>query len=239
MKQLKCTAISDTHCKFPLDLPGGDLLVHAGDFTYRGRESEVKPFLSWYNEQLAIYTNVVFIAGNHERTFEANPGAVKEWLSPYLSDRFIYLEHQSVTIDGFNIFGFPSTPSFGYGWAFNVDRGNMHTYLDAVPSDTDLLISHGPPHGYGDYIEERVWGRNDLGQESWETLFRHKGCEEMLEALKRISPQYHVFGHFHAAYGKYIGKEDAGIPDVVMLNAALCGEDYQLSRKPHNFVLTK
>ena len=40
---MEITFISDTHCAEP-ELPGGDLLIHAGDLTFRGRTKETKAY---------------------------------------------------------------------------------------------------------------------------------------------------------------------------------------------------
>ena len=44
-KKLKVVCISDTHCKhWDINLPKGDVLIHAGDFTLKGTENEIKNF---------------------------------------------------------------------------------------------------------------------------------------------------------------------------------------------------
>ena len=46
---MKIIAISDTHGKHRnVDLPQGDMLIHAGDVSSRGLEDEVLDFLDWY-----------------------------------------------------------------------------------------------------------------------------------------------------------------------------------------------
>ena len=72
---MKLTIISDTHTKHKHvtdDLPGGDLLLHAGDLSSMGHEHEIREFASWYNKQNK-YDHKVFIAGNHDWGFEINP----------------------------------------------------------------------------------------------------------------------------------------------------------------------
>ncbi len=65
---MKITFISDTHNKHSQvtsSLPGGDLLIHAGDVSSMGRRNEVQQFLEWFNG-LDNYTHKIFIAGNHD-----------------------------------------------------------------------------------------------------------------------------------------------------------------------------
>ena len=63
---MKITFISDTHTKHRYcenDLPGGDLLIHAGDLMNSGYdEIDVYEFLDWFENQLHKYESVVFIA---------------------------------------------------------------------------------------------------------------------------------------------------------------------------------
>ena len=67
----KLTIISDTHESHErLDLPGGDILVHCGDFTFLGEPRRVEDFADWLNVQ--DYEHKVFICGNHELGVERN-----------------------------------------------------------------------------------------------------------------------------------------------------------------------
>ena len=76
---MKLVLISDTHNRHkhlnskgmgPI-LPDGDLLIHAGDFTGTGQKGEVESFIKWAIQQAPHYTyGVVFIAGNHDRSFD-------------------------------------------------------------------------------------------------------------------------------------------------------------------------
>ncbi len=132
---MRITHISDTHNKHNQlngKLPGGQLLIHSGDFTSIGRKHEVEGFIKWFAKQ--DYTHKVFIAGNHdlvmdsERLYEAKsahfehkeyptPGAEgkPEWLVELLSnlpDGVYYLENSSIKLEGINIWGSPYSPSF-------------------------------------------------------------------------------------------------------------------------------
>ena len=57
-----------------------------------------------------------------------------------------------------------------------------------IPNDTEILITHGPPLGFGDWCKNNHRG----------------GCLDLYNAInERIKPQYHVFGHVHESYGFY------------------------------------
>jgi Icc-related predicted phosphoesterase len=77
-----------------------------------------------------------------------------------------------------------------------------------IPDDTDIVICHGPPRGYGDHT-----GRAD-GQP-------HAGSTALTEVLERIQPRLMVCGHIHSGYGRY----QLGETEVV--NAALVDNDYR------------
>lgn len=75
---LRCVCISDTHTKHKsLQLPPGDVLIHAGDFTFGGSPSEIQDFNSWLGG--LNFEHKVVIAGNHEISFDLER---EEFLKP-------------------------------------------------------------------------------------------------------------------------------------------------------------
>lgn len=97
-----------------------------------------------------------------------------------------YLEDSAIRIgDAFEVYGSPWTPAF-YGWAFNLPRGqSLGNIWSRIPA-VDVLVTHGPPLGRGDFTDHS--GRS--------------GCRDLLEHVqKRIRPRLHVFGHIHQSYG--------------------------------------
>ena len=85
---MRITVISDTHTRHGLipltDLPGGDLLIHAGDIMNSGyNTSDILDFCTWFHS-LDQYDTKVFIAGNHDRMFENHPEAVEELTNIFL-----------------------------------------------------------------------------------------------------------------------------------------------------------
>jgi Icc-related predicted phosphoesterase len=237
----RITHISDTHNKHnQLNglLPGGDLLIHSGDISSLGRKSEVERFVKWFND-IDNYTNKVFIAGNHDMTFdreqllrdklayfegkteydtecaEGKPDWLKELLGIHLRPNVSYLENSDVTIDGIKIWGSPVTPSFGYGWAFNKDRGyDINEVWNTIPMDTDIVITHGPIYGYCDRTSRE--GLN-------------VGCADLYHRLNEVKPQLHFSGHIHEAYG--YRHTDWGYA----FNGCNCDLSYLVNNKPMTF----
>lgn len=63
--------VSDTHSRqstIPY-MPPGDVLLHAGDFSNVGLETDIKYFNQWLKD-LTCYQHKVVIAGNHDLTFD-------------------------------------------------------------------------------------------------------------------------------------------------------------------------
>lgn len=217
------TLISDSHCKHKQcepDLSGGNLLIHAGDISSMGYEHEIKEFCSWYNK-LISYDHKIFIAGNHDWGFQDNVEKTKEILESYKDinylqdDLYLTGEDYDDYNDRVKIWGSPWQPEF-YNWAFNLPRlGEQLRYRwSLIPSDTDILITHGPAWGYVD----KVIGNKE-----------HLGCEFLADRIKEIKPKIHVCGHIHSGYGYVFDGE------THYFNASMLNEEYKYRQKPFTF----
>jgi 3',5'-cyclic AMP phosphodiesterase CpdA len=210
---MRITHISDTHNKHKQlngKLPGGDILIHSGDISSLGRKHEVMGFVEWFNG-INNYTHKIFIAGNHDMSFdreqllrdklahfegrtdydtecsEGKPEWLEELLGIHLHPNVFYLENNFVILDDLKIWGSPISPSFGYGWGFNKDRGHeINKVWDGIPNDTDIVITHSPIYGYCD----RTYRTNES-----------VGCNELYYRLNEVSPHLHFAGHIHEGYG--------------------------------------
>lgn len=208
-KPLKFVAISDTHCRHrSLRLPKGDVLLHAGDVSYRSNREEIVDFLDWFAKQPFPYK--IFIAGNHDFFFERKKEALIKALVP---EGVHYLKDEAVVIDGLKIWGSPYTPWF-YRWAFNKRRGEpLATHWNQIPADTDILLTHGPVYGILDTVINE----------------QNAGDKDLLKRVLEIKPKAHVCGHIHEAYGMV---RRHGIRFV---NACVLNEAYELVNKPIAF----
>jgi len=211
---MKITLISDTHNKHKFvtnDLPGGDLLIHAGDISSMGYEHEIREFCKWFNN-IDNYTHKVFIAGNHDWGFQNNLEIVKEILDFY--ENITYLQDNSTLLgeDMVSVYGSPWQPEF-YNWAFNLPRQGVELKekWDNIPNNTDILITHGPAYGYVD----KVIGRTE-----------NLGCELLTERIKELKPKIHVCGHIHTGYGYTFDG------DTHYINASVLNESYVYYNKP-------
>lgn len=217
---MKITFISDTHSKHnqvTSSLPGGDVLIHAGDISNEGYRNEIQDFIKWFST-IENYTHKIFIAGNHDFGCQDEVLAVEELLrlnpgSEYLyDDLFLIGKDEDDYDDMVKVWGSPWQPEF-YNWAFNLPRQGteLKEVWNMIPSDVDILITHGPPHGHLDYV--------DYSKEN-------VGCELLRDRINIIKPKIHVFGHIHSSYGyKFDGTTH-------FFNAAVLDERYNFTQKP-------
>ena len=217
---MKLVCISDTHnLHHDLKIPDGDVLVHAGDITVHGKFENFAKFNDWLGR--LPHKHKVVIPGNHDIEAGNENAPIVEAVMVNCH----WLVNKEVTIDGVKFYGVPQTPSFfPESWVFNVDRKSIREaiYWDAVPRDTDVVISHGPPRGYGDLCPE-------YGSPS---RMVNVGCDYQLEVLEEIRPLLNICGHIHEGYGTYITNFG-----TVVANASTCTRGYKPKNPPLVFNL--
>ena len=225
---MRITLFSDTHQKHNLitnDLIGGDILLCAGDIMNSGYDkNDIYSFCDWF-EKIDNYDTKIFIAGNHCRYFENHPEEARGILTGYKTIEYLQDEECILYFDGPNgdtpednihIYGSPWQPEF-FSWAFNLPRNSekMKAHWDAIPANTDILVTHGPPYGYLDI----PGGQNTL----------RVGCEMLRYRVDEIKPKIHVFGHIHGSYGHYFNGH------THFFNASVLNERYNYSNLPFTF----
>ncbi len=229
---MRIVCISDTHGLHTImeqykSLPEGDILIHAGDCTNVGKPHEVTDFVYWF-QNLKGFDTKIFIAGNHDFAFEKvnepHHNGDFDWFNNLMNEEnlsqsdVVYLQDNEFVIESpefskpLKIYGSPWQPEF-YNWAFNLPRNGWELELKwkDIPEDTDILITHGPPHGVRDFTPANL----------------QVGCEILrFHVENRIKPSIHVFGHIHHAYGAV--QQD----ETMYVNASICTERYIPSNKP-------
>lgn len=209
---MRVACLSDLHGFLP-DVPACDVLLIGGDLCpVKNHDVDVQadwldgPFRAWLERLPA--EEIVGIAGNHDFVFERAPGLLPADLP------WIYLQDHGETLGcGLKVWGSPWTPWF-FDWAFNAPREDSESFLDnlyaKVPDDTDVLLLHGPPRGYGD----RVVGGDEVGSTA-----------ELL-LIERVQPRLTVFGHIHEGRGAWMH----GVTEL--LNVSAVDERYELRDAP-------
>ncbi len=177
--------ISDTHTYHDLlKIPSGiDMIIHSGDCSNPrdpyNNESEVRYFIDWYKE--IPVKHKIYVAGNHDTSIEK--GLVTK--DDFKNAGIIYLENESVVIDGIKIFGSPHTPNFG-NWAFMKERNKLERFWRlAIDEDVNIVVTHGPPKGILDKSYDR------------ENNLECCGDKSLLNRILEVQPTYSLFGHIH------------------------------------------
>ena len=246
------THISDLHGKQDeLQIPASDLLITTGDYgPGRTNLADMIRFIEWLHKQPA--RKKVFIAGNHDiplsRTLppEFNTDSVArklhldQWHAVMANiiqfPDIKYLEDETYVWEGLTIYGMPWSPEFHpERWAFNANEQQMTKHLAKIPSEVDILLSHGPAYGYMDLIpQEYAQPKEDL----------HRGCKKTLEVMqKRLKKlKLFAFGHIHESVtANRTGCDNYGIRmvritntrSVLFSNGAVVDNDYKVvNRKP-------
>lgn len=181
-KELIIVCMSDTHAlESELDVPAGDLLLHAGDWTMFSRSlAEIRAFNEWLGTLPHRFR--ILTMGNHE-SFWADPEKRS------LISNATVLINETATVMGLKVWASPVTPMSGaFGMPSKAERKALYS---TIPEDTDVMVTHGPPFG----ILDRSPGETE-----------HQGDQVLLAAVKRIQPKLLVCGHVHGGYGTaYIG----------------------------------
>lgn len=203
--------ISDLHGYYP-ELPGGDLLIVAGDLLAHETKSCMLQFLEWIEK--ASYAKKVVVAGNHDNVVQEGVWNIA------LCDKFTYLQDSGteVVIDGnrLKIWGSPWTNWFKGVHpackAFMASEDKMGKKFALIPKDTDILVTHSPPYG--------ILDKTDRGQHVGSVYLKS-------QVIHVVKPKLHVFGHIHECGGRKID-----LVTTVCVNASHVNENYQPVNDP-------
>ncbi len=223
INKISITAISDLHGFFP-ELPGGDLLIVAGDLTARGTYKEYLEFFKWLQSQ--EYRKKVFIYGNHDNlaVSQFDWGDLE---TDYLCDsgtEFEWFETEDTKWGPKNlpgcrniklkIWGCPHSLTFpGLNpkcAAFTGTEDDLKKRYDLIPNDIDILISHTP------FLH--MLDQNKDGY--------HCGSMALREAVDRIKPRLFICGHIHEQGGNQLMYKHVG-KNTWCVNASHVNERYQ------------
>lgn len=136
---MKILHLSDTHGLHRKinDLPQADVVVHSGDISHNGTESEVLDFLNWYIE--LPYLHKIFVTGNHDLCL---------WDAEDIEDlpsNVYFLQDSGVEIDRVKFFGL----------AYNHSE-------ELIPDDADIIVTHELPVMILDESAGTHWGNAPL-----------------------------------------------------------------------------
>lgn len=220
---MKICAISDLHGHLPYIEPC-DVLAIAGDICPHferqvGGRGDIFGQAQWLADEFSDWldgvpaTEVVGCWGNHDWIGQKRPDLVPKHL------RWHLLTDQGVEVLGLKVWGSPWQPHFR-DWAFNAPPGlEGEAFLAAkwamIPRDTNILIVHGPPHGYGDVAPDG----------------RPTGSLSLAACIADIQPSLSVHGHIHC------GRGVARLGETIVVNASVLDEQYRMVHVPMYFKL--
>lgn len=182
---MKVAVISDTHNRHrDLNIHETDTIIHCGDFSHN--EKSALDFLDWYASLSQRYK--ILVAGNHD--FIVLEEGKENFKNRCKELGIIYLQDESITIEGLKFYGAPWSNIFG-NWAFMEDDFELMDIWDKIESDTDILITHGPQYLVGDRVNQSLSNP-------------HVGSKTLSIKLKElVGLKYHLVGHIHESYGIY------------------------------------
>ena len=207
IQQLKFVCTSDTHGKHSnLTVPEGDVFIFSGDMTNSGSDQAIMEFNTYLGTLSHKYK--IVIDGNHDFGNNAHE----------LLTNAMLLQNNMVEIGHVKIWA----SSWSYRLSESIRRRNQKKNFDvweSVPNGIDILITHIPPYGIRDLT----------------TSGKNIGSKSLLDAIKRIKPKYHIFGHAHQCYG--ISKKKIDNSDIIFINSSAINEFSEILNPPKVFTL--
>jgi predicted phosphohydrolase len=211
--------IADLHGYKP-KLPGGDLLILAGDYTASDKLAQWNEFWNWLKEQ--PYDKKILIAGNHDNMFKEKPlrSGIHEYFWQELFEfldvdmKFEYLCDSGTEYKGLKIWGTPWTPWFSnlntQCMAFCANEIYMDDKFKLIPNDLDILVTHGPMR--------HVLDTNAKGFAC--------GSSSLRDNIERAQPRFHIFGHIHEQGGNQIMYNNPKGKNTWCVNCSYVNEFY-------------
>ncbi|EEU43149.1 uncharacterized protein NECHADRAFT_46630 [Fusarium vanettenii 77-13-4] len=207
--------LSDTHgLQFQEDRKphiSADVVIHCGDITCDSKLHDFKQAIDLLKEIDAPLK--IVIAGNHdfslddlafkEKITEASRLAqedleesIKIEYGDYGDARRLFDGHEDIVfleegshqfpLDNgalLRVYASPYTPTTGNSSDWGFQYSGAHEF--AIEKGTDIVVTHGPPHGIMDMTTER----------------QRIGCPQLFGAVARAQPKLHCFGHVHDSWG--------------------------------------
>lgn len=186
---MRIAILADQHGTLP-EIPACDMLICSGDLTggnpHGPRDNSDDKWRAWLRNEfskwaLGVGAWRIAIAGNHDTALENT-----EARNNGLFIGTIYLQDSSDFVgcgdQGFSIWGTPWVRQWD-SLAFNLPDAKLKAKWAKIPKETDILVCHQPPKGYGDGAG--------------------LGCPHLTERIRQIKPRLVTCGHIHEGRGIY------------------------------------
>lgn len=179
-------------------VPGGDVLVHAGDFSRDfGSWTDAVRFARWMGE--LPHRHKILCPGNHDFALQERPREAEALFREH-GVRMIGGSVDVFELDGITFGGGPWMPLTRYdpSWGYETPDDERAVLWGRVKK-VDVLVSHTPPYKILDQTSQGA----------------HLGCDILRrEVLGRLRPRVHVFGHVHEGRGTWVEE------GIVFVNAS-------------------
>lgn len=222
--------LSDTHAqlhKMSSDIPAGDILIHAGDFSRKGEKKELQQFYQAFND--LPHPIKLFIAGNHEITLDK-----EHFLHKGDGLRSYFKPGSNMTAENYhaicrNILMPPNaranSPHYLQDESFFINTNLPDENDEILPDRNQQLKVYGSPWQPRHYTMAFNLNRGAQLAEKWrkipsdvDLLITHTpphlildesnsgikcGCEALTRFFRDgiISPRLHIFGHIREQHG--------------------------------------
>ena len=215
----KLIITADLHGYMPI-IPEGDVLLIAGDicpnkYGHGSKILEAAYQLEWFNSVFIPWVNnqpvskVLITWENHD---------IVGSLYCKFNDcpKLVILNDKCYTLNEFKIVGTPWSVTFGGNWAFNKQDKDLKPIYENIPEDTDILLSHGPPFGYGDKCPSFPYPE----------IEENVGSISLIEEIKKRNIKLVCFGHIHEGYGIYERQ------NTLLINGSYVNSQYSPTNAP-------
>lgn len=242
-ENIRILVISDIHNQQDkLELPKADLLVVAGDFTDTGSYKELENFFDFLFKNKHKFEKIVVVPGNHELTLDKefylkygeryyhkenplDPDIAKSIVER--QEHFEFVCDSEFEFKGLKFWGTPWIPAIGR-WAYTIPNKEFaEKKFSEIPEDTDVLISHAPPHGVLDQITS-IGRERDSETGEIKVIYETEstGSKELLRRVAEVEPRLHLFGHVHESHGWVLHK------NTLFVNASIMDKSHQPNNLP-------
>lgn len=246
-EKVKIVGISDTHgFDFYGLVPECDILCICGDISPVNIPHDVASQRGWFRKRFIPQLNglknkcgsIVFIAGNHDSyLFDCfQRGRNDSEIRKELPDGCFYLCNDSATINGLKIYGNPwvNAPQWAEigppVWNFATFNHEFLSELyTGIPSDVDVILTHGPAYGYCDQILDENLLVCAFDKYKDQLKAEHLGCTALAKRIKELSDnnesklKYVLNAHIHSA--DHLGAE---LGNTKFYCVSILNEDYKL-----------
>lgn len=232
---MKINLVSDMHLNFQdITMPGGDLLIMAGDiveaghlhndvddcsikdFSRSSRISGVDPlpcklnsrFRRFFDEEMKKYNRVLYVCGNHEHYLNEYHDTHTR-IRAALPDNVTFLENESVEIDGINFYGATMWTDMNEG-----DRTSI-AMIQLLMSDFKVITLKDPATGFlrifDPIMAKKIFHQSLEKLIDWLALHSESPCVVITHhapsdhsVASVYKSKYHINGGFRSVLDEFI-----------------------------------